>query len=121
MLTGEIREMELNITEAQIAAYNNGLLIQHAFPHLNADEREFFKTGIVAQELEDNLSDDEGEPEGPTEEDKAGLINPRIVQNHDSEGRDVWVIVGDNNFEYDYYYDEVDAISDLDAILKERV
>jgi len=48
--TGVTRTLDLNITEAQVSAYNAGALLQNAFPTLNADEREFFKTGITGEE-----------------------------------------------------------------------
>lgn len=51
--------MELAITEAQVQAYNNGALLQNAFPNLNADEREFFKTGITPQEWDAQFGGDE--------------------------------------------------------------
>jgi hypothetical protein len=44
------RTLDLNITEAQVEAYANGALLQNAFPNLNADEREFYKTGITGEE-----------------------------------------------------------------------
>lgn len=52
MVTGVVRTMELGITQAEIDAYNDNhlLMLQDAFPRLNADEREFFKTGITAEE-----------------------------------------------------------------------
>jgi hypothetical protein len=56
-LTGNLHEMEMDITPSQINAYlNEGLLLQDAFPHLNADEREFIKTGIPPQEWEELLA-----------------------------------------------------------------
>jgi hypothetical protein len=49
--TGEVNFMELPITPEQYEeAYTNwrrGMYIQDAFPMLNADEREFIKTGIT--------------------------------------------------------------------------
>jgi len=51
-LSGETNSMILAITEDQIEAYENGALLQNAFPNLNADEREFFKTGITSEEWE---------------------------------------------------------------------
>jgi hypothetical protein len=48
--TGITRTLDLNITEAQVEAYANGALLQVAFPNLNADEREFYKTGITGEE-----------------------------------------------------------------------
>jgi hypothetical protein len=41
----------------QLSKYNNGALIQNAFPRLNADEREFIKTGITAQEWDSLFAD----------------------------------------------------------------
>ena len=44
---------ELDITEGQIAAYEQGELLQNAFPNLSADDREFYKTGITNEEWEE--------------------------------------------------------------------
>jgi len=41
--------MELDITQDQLDAWQNGTLIQDAFPELNADQREFIMTGITAE------------------------------------------------------------------------
>lgn len=50
-LTGEINTMDLDITQEQLDAFYNGSeLIQHAFPNLTADEREFILTGITPDE-----------------------------------------------------------------------
>lgn len=59
MLTGVENTMNLNITDEQIAAYNNGALLQDAFPNLNADEREFFKSGITPAEWDDMCREEE--------------------------------------------------------------
>lgn len=48
--TGITRTLDLNITARQVAAYDNGALLQNAFPNLSADEREFYKTGITGEE-----------------------------------------------------------------------
>ena len=51
MLSGKTNSMELDITMDQLHAYHGeGALLQDAFPHLNADEREFIKSGITPQE-----------------------------------------------------------------------
>jgi hypothetical protein len=42
--------MDLDITEAQIEKWENGELIQNAFPNLNNDEREFLLTGMTPEE-----------------------------------------------------------------------
>lgn len=49
-MTGRINTMELDITDEQLYKYHNGALIQDAFPNLTAEEREFFKTGITAED-----------------------------------------------------------------------
>jgi hypothetical protein len=52
--TGAINAMEIPITEAEywkaVAAYKKGKLIQDAFPTLNADQREFVKTGYTPED-----------------------------------------------------------------------
>ena len=46
--TGESNTRDLDVTYDQITAYyNEGLLLQDAFPDLSADDREFIKTGIT--------------------------------------------------------------------------
>lgn len=49
-LTGKTRSMRLPITKAQLEAWVDGMLIQHAMPHLSDDEREFVMTGITPSE-----------------------------------------------------------------------
>jgi len=43
---GSVNTRDLDITPEQVAAYEAGALLQNAFPNLNADDREFYKTGI---------------------------------------------------------------------------
>jgi len=52
MVSGITRTLNLPVTEAQLDAWASGELIQNAFPNLSADEREFLKTGITAEEWE---------------------------------------------------------------------
>ena len=59
MLTGKFASMELNITIKEVADYDNGALLQNAFPNLNADEREFYKTGITAEEWEVSFGEED--------------------------------------------------------------
>jgi len=49
-ITGITRTLELPITEEQLILWQNGLVAQHAFPQLNADQREFIITGITEEE-----------------------------------------------------------------------
>ena len=51
--SGKQRTRDLDITEEQVAIYESGVLIQHAFPHLSADDREFYKTGITQEEWDE--------------------------------------------------------------------
>lgn len=49
--SGKINTMDLNITEEEIDRWRDGSeLIQNAFPHLTADQREFLMTGIMPDE-----------------------------------------------------------------------
>ena len=49
-LTGITRTKEIDVTIAQILAWEEGELIQNAMPQLSADDREFVKTGITGEE-----------------------------------------------------------------------
>ena len=50
----KVNTMTFNVSQEQfdegVAAYSAGALLQDAFPFLDADEREFFKTGITPEE-----------------------------------------------------------------------
>ncbi|QGH74760.1 hypothetical protein DSS3PM1_00084 [Bacteriophage DSS3_PM1] len=49
--SGKMNTMTLRFDAGSLEAWLRGeMLIQDAFPHLNADEREFIKTGITAEE-----------------------------------------------------------------------
>ena len=45
MFSGKENTLDLDVT-------NGGMLLQNAFPHLSADEREFIKTGVTPDEWE---------------------------------------------------------------------
>jgi len=49
-LTGVDRERDLPVTPEQVAAWRDGMLIQHAMPHLSIDDREWLITGITPDE-----------------------------------------------------------------------
>ena len=51
-LTGITRTKEIDVTIAQILAWEEGELIQNAMPDLSADDREFIKTGITGEEFD---------------------------------------------------------------------
>ena len=46
-LTGEVNTMEINVTAAQILAWENGELAQSAFPDASPSEREFIMSGYT--------------------------------------------------------------------------
>lgn len=57
--SGKNHEMDINITKEQWQAFLNDELglIQDAFPHLSADEREFLLTGIHPKEWDELFSE----------------------------------------------------------------
>jgi len=55
--SGNVNRMAIQVTEAQIAAWQGGELIQNAMPNASADEREFIKTGITPEEWENTFGD----------------------------------------------------------------
>lgn len=59
MYSGKVRSIDLPITEAQIISYQNGELIQKAFPNLTAAEREFYKSGITDEEWQIMFEDEQ--------------------------------------------------------------
>ena len=58
-ISGKVHQMDLPITAEQIVAYQKGTLIQHAFPNLTPDQREFFMTGITAEEWDAAFGEEE--------------------------------------------------------------
>lgn len=51
ILSGVKNYMDIPITEDELAAYERGdMLIQHAFPKLTDDQREFILSGITPEE-----------------------------------------------------------------------
>jgi len=53
-VSGKIRSMDLPVTAEQMIRYNTGrFTLQDCFPNLSADDREFIKSGITAEEWEE--------------------------------------------------------------------
>ena len=50
ILSGIVRKRELDITEAQFEAWQNGALIQDAMPQLSVADREFLINGVTDEE-----------------------------------------------------------------------
>ena len=63
MISGNTNTMELNVTQEQLTAWESGVNIQVAMPQLNAEEREFVKTGMTPTEWNELFGDDEEEDE----------------------------------------------------------
>lgn len=63
MLSGKTHSMELPISEEEFDrcfdAWQNGTLIQEAFPMLDASQREFIMTGITDEEWDATYGEDE--------------------------------------------------------------
>ena len=61
--TGKVNAMELDLSPEQFneqyEAWQSGVLIQNAFPTLDAGEREFIKTGITPAEWDSLFGSDE--------------------------------------------------------------
>jgi hypothetical protein len=61
-LTGINHSLDLPVTQEQLDRYaSGGELIQHVFPNLSADQREFLMTGITGDEWDAHIKDDEEE------------------------------------------------------------
>ena len=50
MITGIEHTLDLPITAEQLAAYEDGALLQDAFPTSSRADREFIKTGVTPEE-----------------------------------------------------------------------
>ena len=61
MISGNTNTMELNVTQEQLTALESGVHIQVAMPQLNAEEREFVKTGMTPTEWEELFGEEEDE------------------------------------------------------------
>ena len=60
IITGLIRTKEIDITPEVLQRYEEGIeTIQSLVPHLSEDDREFIMTGIVQEEWEEYVKDDE--------------------------------------------------------------
>ena len=64
MISGNTNTMELNVTQEQLTAWESGVHIQVAMPQLNAEEREFVKTGMTPTEWEELFGEDDYEDDG---------------------------------------------------------
>lgn len=62
-MTGKVRTREIDVTEEQIADWEQGTLIQEAMPNLSDEEREFLISGATQKEWDEAypLEDGDGE------------------------------------------------------------
>jgi len=51
--TGEVNQLDLNITYTQLGRWKDGEHIQNAMPHLTPDEREFMISGLLPGEYDE--------------------------------------------------------------------
>ena len=49
-LSGIESTRDIDVSQEQLNAWENGVLIQDAMPQLSAEDREFIKTGITSAE-----------------------------------------------------------------------
>lgn len=59
MLSGKTHTMDLPVTREMLIQWERGFLIQDAMPHLSPDEREFLMTGIMPDEWDQMLSEED--------------------------------------------------------------
>ena len=55
LLTGHHHSRDIDVTQEQLDAWQNGELIQRAMPNVSAADREYIKTGITAEEWEETF------------------------------------------------------------------
>lgn len=58
LISGIERTREIDVTQAQIDAWQSGTLIQKAMPNLSDDDREFMLTGITQDEWDEAFPDE---------------------------------------------------------------
>lgn len=61
LFSGVTRTIDLPVTSEQLMRWANGELIQNAFPHLDADQREFLLTGATKEEWDAAFADEDDE------------------------------------------------------------
>lgn len=59
IISGAIRDREIEVTQEELLAWQRGALIQDAMPNLSADDREFIMTGITPDEWDEAFGEDD--------------------------------------------------------------
>ena len=57
--SGQLNDMEIDVSIDEIRAWEDGELAQNAMPRLTSDEREFIMTGITPEEWRDIFGNEE--------------------------------------------------------------
>lgn len=58
--SGKVHEMDLPVTEDELAHWASGALAQNVWPHLSPDQREFIMTGITPEEWDETFKESDG-------------------------------------------------------------
>jgi len=57
MISGKTTTRDIDVEPEQVAAWQNGVLIQDAMPELSASDREFIMSGITQEEWDGIFKD----------------------------------------------------------------
>tara|TARA_R100001129_G_C5277389_1_gene235846 strand:+ start:352 stop:549 length:198 start_codon:yes stop_codon:yes gene_type:complete len=57
MISGKTTTRDIDVEPEQVAAWQNGMLIQDAMPELSAPDREFIMSGITQEEWDGIFKD----------------------------------------------------------------
>ena len=58
ILTGKVRQREIDISSAQLKEWEEGALIQNVMPDISVNDREFLISGITQQEWNEIYPED---------------------------------------------------------------
>lgn len=59
IFTGNKRMLDLPVTQQMLDVYATGALLQDAFPNISIDDREFIKSGVIPEEWDAFMPEDE--------------------------------------------------------------
>tara|TARA_R100000544_G_C2165109_1_gene29527 strand:+ start:78 stop:416 length:339 start_codon:yes stop_codon:yes gene_type:complete len=102
LITGQINTLEIDVSQCDIDAWEDGMLIQDAMPDLTADEREFIMTGSHGNDWADMIGNwDHVADEFPTD--------PQITDLPDSLMADMDDLIEDMNLDKDVFDEHDDS------------
>ncbi len=64
VVSGIVRTLDIDVTDAQIEAWENGRPIDLAMPNISDSEREFILTGITNDEWDETFAESDDYDEG---------------------------------------------------------